>query len=107
MFCEEKLSEKEMNEILIPRSWFKDYHMDAASTILRRQFPNIGGFMSVRLSQLANYPVPNKERWIQILHSPGHWLVVAKGFFDAGSAIRVYDRYDAIKIVTLWKILLN
>jgi hypothetical protein len=63
--------------------------------------------MSVRLSQLANYPVPDKEKWIQILHNPGHWLVVAKGFFGGGSAIRVDDRYETINTVRLREMLLN
>jgi hypothetical protein len=39
----------------------------------------------------ANYPKPEKAKWIQILHSPDHWLVVEKGFFQTNT-IRVYDR---------------
>ena len=80
-----------MNDILIPQFWLTDNHMDAASTMLRRQFKNIGGLMSVRLSKFANYPLQSKEKWIQLLHSPSHWLVVLKGFFG-GNTMRVYDR---------------
>ncbi len=55
--------------------------MDAASAILHRQFPNIGGFMPVRFCRNANYSVPQEDTFIQFLHSPGHWIVVVKVFF--------------------------
>ena len=86
-----ELTEKELKELTTPRGWLSDTHMNLASTLLRRQFKDIGGFMGVGYSPGANYPKPKEAKWIQILHSPGHWLVVAKGFFESNT-MRVYDR---------------
>ena len=91
LFHETVLEKFEINAILTKQFWLDDNHMNAAAAILKRQFKDIGGFMSVLLSQYANFPKPKEDKYIQFLHSPKHWVVVAKGFFGC-KTIRVYDR---------------
>ncbi len=92
--CEEiTISQKDITDIIKPKFWLSDIHMDNASAILHRQFPYMGGFMPVRFSRTANFSVPQEETFIQFLHSPSHWVVVVKGFFGCGT-MRVFDRYN-------------
>ena len=91
-YLEDELEKPEILKILTEREWLNDRHMDASSALLHGQNKDkIGGFMSVRHTEMAHYPkIENK--WIQIFYSPGHWLVGAKGFFGS-NIVRVYDRY--------------
>jgi hypothetical protein len=96
--CQEvTIPQQLIKDIIKPQFWLSDIHMDAASAILRRQFPNIGGFMPVRFSRTANYSVPQEDTFIQFLYSPSHWILCVKGFFGCNT-MRVYDRYNKIYI---------
>ncbi len=68
----------------------KDSHMNAVHLMLRRQFRDIGGLMCVNYSPQANYPQPKQGKLLQFVHSPDHWVVLARGFFDSKSVV-VYD----------------
>ena len=63
--------------------------MTAAQVIIRREFPDIGGLKCVSLSPVADYPKATSNKFIEILHSSCHWVVVAKGFFGS-NVLTVY-----------------
>lgn len=66
-------------------------HIKAAQTLLRHQFPAVGGLFSTELGALVNIPAAREEKWAQIVHSgTDHWLLVAKGFMGCED-IAVYD----------------
>ncbi|KZS00398.1 Uncharacterized protein APZ42_003294, partial [Daphnia magna] len=46
-YSEEYLRSDEIDQVTIPRFWLCSGHINAAQTMLRRQFPEIGGLMSV------------------------------------------------------------
>ena len=69
-------------------------HMNAAQTLIRNQFPEIGGLNCTTLGATLDFPNINEHaKWMQILHDGhDHWLLVAKGFItSAGDEICVYD----------------
>lgn len=52
--------------------------------------------MCVSVSELANYPSPKETKWMQIIYSPRHWLLAAKGFLGSDSIVV----YDSMKFTT-------
>ncbi|KZR96794.1 Uncharacterized protein APZ42_008666, partial [Daphnia magna] len=95
-YSEEYLRSDEIDQVTIPRFWLCSGHINAAQTMLRRQFPEIGGLMSVEYCGDGNYPVPQEEKWIQFIHSPSHWILVTKGFFNS-SRLQVYDSMNFVE----------
>ncbi|KAK4021165.1 hypothetical protein OUZ56_003086 [Daphnia magna] len=65
-YSEEYLRSDEIDQVTIPRFWLWSGHINAAQTMLRRQFPEIGGLMSVEYCGDGNYPVPQEEKWIHM-----------------------------------------
>ena len=93
LFCAETLREEEIEIFARPRVQLASGHMNVAQKLIRLQFPDIGGLMGVSFSPMAAYSRQEKQRWMQIIHSPRHWvLIVAKGFSpDQPDTLFVYD----------------
>lgn len=69
-------------------------HINAAMTLLRRRFPEIGALFNVQYGSTLSFPAANSAKWIQIIHdNDNHWLVAAKGFND----IRFVTVYDSLQ----------
>lgn len=67
--------------------WLNDTHINAASYLLKDQFPAVSGLHDCRYRQDLSFP-PTKSPFVQILHAGNHWLTVAG--VDA-SLVKVYD----------------
>ena len=64
-------------------------HINAAQTMLWRQFPSIGGLFCTTLGASLSFPAA-AGKWLQILHSgTDHWLLAASGF-EADHVV-IYD----------------
>jgi len=71
----EKVSLKRMEEVR-SGEWLKDYHIKAASDLLKAQFPSVSGLYSPVLGADLSFPV-TQTPFVQILHTGGsHWLTV-------------------------------
>ena len=66
-------------------------HINLAMELISSQFPLIGGLFCTTLGATLEYPAPQEDKWLQIVHDPNakHWVVVAKGFFE--SELSIYD----------------
>lgn len=64
-----------------------------AQRILRQQFPDIGGLMCPSFSVAADYPKITATKWMQILHNPDHWELVAHGMLES-RRVTVYDSFQ-------------
>lgn len=62
--------------LLSPVGWITDSIVNAAQKLLQQQFPHIDGFQPVDLGLVCNFNIIQGE-FIQILHSPGHWITVS------------------------------
>lgn len=73
-------------------SYLQSRHINAVQTILRSQFPNIGGLFCTTLGASLDFPAAVGSQWMQIIHTgtSDHWLLVAYGFQNAGHIV-VYD----------------
>lgn len=85
------LGKKSLEDCATPKSKLSDEQINTAQHMLQTQFPNIGGLMSVLYSPLADYPQQTESKWLQIIFSPDHWLLVAKGFSKDPDELVVYD----------------
>ena len=71
--------------------------MNASQTLIRNQFPDIGGLFCTTMGATLDFPkVSQRAKWMQVLHDGNdHWLLVAKGFSSQGEdEICVYDSLD-------------
>ena len=71
-----KLFELDKDALLSPTGWLTDSIINAVQKILRKQFPDVSGLQDTGLGLLCNFTILKGE-FIQILHSPGHWLTVS------------------------------
>ena len=56
--------------------WLKDYHIKAASDLLKAQFPSVSGLYNPILGADLSFPV-TQTPFVQILHTGGsHWLTI-------------------------------
>lgn len=90
LFRKEILHPDEIAVITKPKEKLHTGHINAAQTLLRQQFKNIGGLMCASYSELANYPAFTKKKSLQILHCPDHWVLVSLGFLES-DCVQVYD----------------
>lgn len=59
--------------------WLEDQHVDAAQTLLKRQFPEVNGLQPPCLGQVLQFsPLPRDGKALQIIYNGGcHWVVVS------------------------------
>ena len=67
--------------------WLNDTHINAASYLLKDQFPSVSGLHDTRYRQDLSFPSA-KSPFVQILHAENHWLTIA-GVHP--SLVKVYD----------------
>lgn len=61
-------------------SQLKSSHINAAQTLLRRQFHSIGGLFSCEVGSHVGFPAPTEQQWLQFLHTDiNHWVLAAFG----------------------------
>lgn len=90
-YRDEILTKSEIRAIS-EKSLLKSSHINAAQTMIRKRFPEIGGLYPCQLGINLKFPTPFQQKWIQIIHDPdmGHWLVAAKGFLNSKNVI-IFD----------------
>ena len=67
--------------------WRNDTHINAASYLLKDQFPSVSGLHDTRYRQDLSFSSA-KSSFVQILHAENHWLTVAGVH---ASLVKVYD----------------
>ena len=67
--------------------WLNDTHINAASYLLKCQFPSVSDLHDTRYGQDLSFP-STKSPFVQILHAENHWLTV-EGVH--ASLVKVYD----------------
>jgi hypothetical protein len=72
--------------------------MNAAATILKRQFKDIGGFMSVRLSQYANFPKPKETNTYNFFTVQSTGLLLPKDFLDVKRFVFTIGKWNIFQI---------
>ena len=87
------ISEDDIRAVKLLNHWLTDQHMTAASTLLCRQFPHIGGLNDTLLADTLTWPIPNRP-FIQILNKGGnHWITISNlGCVE--NEVNVYDSLD-------------
>ena len=73
--------------------WLNDTHINAASYLLKDQFPSVSGLHDTRYRQDLSFP-STKSPFVQILHAENHWLTVA------GVHASLAKVYDTMKYAT-------
>ena len=77
------------------RTWLESIHINAALTLLRRQFTDIGALFNVEWGVTLSFSKAGK-RWIQIIHNGAdHWMCAAQGFHTETQDVTVYDSLSA------------
>ena len=63
-------------------NWLSDRDMGAATTLMRHQFPDVGGLFDTLNGEFKQqFPASQKSKWIQLLYDGiNHWLVAGYGF---------------------------
>lgn len=75
--------------------WLNTDHINAATTLLRKRNPEIGGLCNVEFGITSDYPKAEGNKWPQILfNGANHWLLVAYNFIHKGVAV-----YDSMPFV--------
>ena len=67
------LLDVDKESLLSPVGWITDSIVNAVQKLLKLQFPHNGGFQPVELGLVYSFEIVQDE-FIQILHSPGHWI---------------------------------
>ena len=62
--------------LLNPVGWITDSVINAVQKLLKQQFPQVSGLQPVELGLVHNFNIIQGE-FIQILHSPGHWVTIS------------------------------
>ena len=75
-------------DIIVNGQWLNDKVIQAAQTILRQQFPNVGGLQSSVLVESGMGDVM-RENSVQIMHKNSHWFCISTN--DDKSRVCVYD----------------
>jgi Ulp1 protease family, C-terminal catalytic domain len=71
--------------------------MNAAQTLIKDNFPDIGALNCVSLGQNLKFPKSDSSKWLQIINTEkNHWILIAKGFL-ATEDVMIYDslHFDA------------
>jgi hypothetical protein len=85
-------------EILLPDevdlvtkdSFVLSRHMHAAQTMIRNQFPDIGGLFCISLGKNVKFPETKSDRLLQIITETNHWVLIAKGFMSC-KEVMIFD----------------
>ena len=79
-------------EYIIMGEELSDVHFNLAQSLLKVQFPELGGLKSTLLQQKEVSALETKEKVIQIIHcaSRHHWIV-ATTIGDGGNSVVIYD----------------
>ena len=89
---DETLDEGEI-DLIDDKTWLDSVHIDAALTLLRRQFSDVNGLFNVEWGATLSFAKAGKK-WIQIIHNgKDHWVCVAQGIHS--DAAVVYDSLSA------------
>ena len=98
--------------ILDKKYCLEDQHMNAASAILREQFPDVGGLFNVQWVVQGGFQHAKEETWIQFINIKNiHWIMASKGFdgnqegvievFDSQTSQSVCKKYPDVLITAL------
>ena len=71
--------------------------MNAAQTLIKDRFPDIGALNCVSYGQHLKFPKCDSSKWLQIINTEkNHWVLLAKGFL-ATEDVMIYDslHFDA------------
>lgn len=86
------LYEKDKHILKSENSWINDNIINAAQSLLHKQFPTISGFQDTQYSKNLGFQVERKP-FIQILHvNENHWVTA---FSKNLSTVSVYDSHRA------------
>ena len=84
-----KLFDSDKQVLLDPVGWLTDSLIDAAQTLLKRQFPGSYGLQRVSLGQIMAFTIQHGP-FVQVLHSPlgNHWIAIER---TEHNEVKVYD----------------
>ena len=75
---------------LVNRKWLTDDVINAAQTLLKRAYPNIGGLQDTALAEILAFDIQRGE-FVQVLNLSGcHWITVSNIGCKSGF-VNVYD----------------
>ncbi len=78
-------------EMLKRGEWLTDKHINAASVLIKEEFPKQHGLQDTLLLQRFDQYESDDSQFVQIIHINGnHWLCVSNKFCPAGT-VDVYD----------------
>lgn len=81
-------------QCILSGKWLNDTHINAASQLLKVQFPSVSGLHDTKYGQDLSFPETDSQ-FVQILHSKSHWLTV-EGVNS--SLVKVYDTMEYASI---------
>lgn len=81
--------------LLSPVGWITDSVMNAVQQLLQQQFPSVNGLQSVTLGLVCNFNIIQGD-FIQILHSPGHWITASTIGLSYPSVAIMDSLYDTL-----------
>jgi hypothetical protein len=65
--------------VTVAGQWLESPQINAAMTLIKMQFPYVGGLFDTTLGWDLNFPASTSETWIQIIHDgQDHWIVASK-----------------------------
>ena len=71
-----ELREIDKDSLLSQTGWLTDSTVNAVQKLLKKQFHDVSGLQDICLGLVCNFSILKGE-FIQILHSPAHWLTVS------------------------------
>jgi hypothetical protein len=95
-----KLYKFDREVLLSPTGWITDGIVNAAQSLLKKQFPAVPGLQSVSLGLVMSFDIQEGE-FIQILHTGNnHWLTIST-IGMKHPQVKVYDSvYDYLEKIT-------
>lgn len=73
------------------KEWITDSIINACQYLLQKEYPNIGGFQDVLLTQIQGFQ-PVEGKFVQILNeNQNHWFTVSNIYRSEPSHVSIYD----------------
>ena len=79
-----------------PYYWLTDMDIKAATQLMKKAFPKIGGLNDTVLGSTWNFSKPEQVPWIQINYDRRHWLVATS---KDGKSAKIYDYMQGTKVL--------
>jgi len=91
------LTTYDKNILLDSNEWVCDTIVDAAQTLLKKQFPQIQSLQSVTLNLVVKFRIPTEE-FLQVIHCNNHWFTISTIGIDKAPIVKVCDSvYSSIE----------